>query len=97
MDSELVLALALIHHLAIGKNVPLDMIANFFSRISQHLIIEFIPKEDEKIQLMLKSRKDIFDQYNEKNFEQYFTRLFTIESKEPIEGSGRILYFMKRR
>ena len=66
LDTDLVLALALIHHLAIGKNIPFEKIAAMFSSITQYLIIEFVPKEDEKTQLMLTNKKDIYSGYLQK-------------------------------
>ena len=69
---DLVLALALVHHLAIGKNIPFDMIASFFSALGTHLIIEFVPEQDEKVQLMLAKRKNIFNQYEPAHFEKSF-------------------------
>ena len=65
---DLALALALIHHLAIGKNIPFEMIADLFQRIGRYLIIEFVPKEDEKIQLMLTGKKDIYTSYTRRKF-----------------------------
>jgi ribosomal protein L11 methylase PrmA len=93
---DLSLALALIHHLAIGKNIPFELIASFLSPLSKHLIIEFVPKADEKVQLMLSGKKDIYVNYDESHFEQAFKRYYNIVNKENIAGSGRILYLMTR-
>ncbi|MBC7873365.1 MAG: SAM-dependent methyltransferase [Ferruginibacter sp.] len=93
---DLVLALALVHHLAIGKNIPFEKIAYLFQGICRYLIIEFVPKQDEKIQLMLSTKKDIYTQYTEENFIAAFTKYFIIKEKETIAGSGRTLYLMKK-
>lgn len=94
--ADLVLALALIHHLAIGKNIPLEKISDFFSRITSYLIIEFVPKEDEKVKLILENKKDIYDNYSEAAFEKEFKNYFEIKRKKTIGNSNRILYLMKR-
>ena len=47
--SILVLALALVHHLAIANNVPLERIAELFAQLAPALIIEFVPKSDKKL------------------------------------------------
>ena len=91
---DLVLALALIHHLAIGKNIPFDKIASLFHQSGHNLIIEFVPKADEKVQLMLKTKKDIYASYTEENFELVFKKYFTIQNKQPVNNTGRILYLM---
>ena len=95
--ADLSLALALVHHLAIGKNIPLERVASFFAGVSKHLLIEFIPKSDEKIQLMLQSKKDIYSNYNQENFESAFGACFRVERQQMISNSGRILYMMVRK
>ncbi|HZA97405.1 MAG TPA: hypothetical protein VE399_01420, partial [Gemmatimonadales bacterium] len=40
--ADALLALALVHHLAIGHNLPLDRIAQYLSRLGRLLIIEFV-------------------------------------------------------
>lgn len=92
--ADAVLALALIHHLAISNNVPLDAAAAFFSGLCRHLVIEFVPKSDSQVRKLLASRKDIFPGYTVEGFEKAFAGYFTIESKTQIAGSGRILYLM---
>lgn len=96
LNTDLSLALALVHHLAIGKNISFEMIADFLKNISKTLIIEFVPKTDEKVQLMLKNKKDIYTSYTSENFERIFSRYYRLEKKEAIGDSGRILYLMKR-
>ncbi|MBL7698063.1 MAG: hypothetical protein JNK79_07885 [Chitinophagaceae bacterium] len=94
---NLVIALALVHHLVIGRNVSLRVLASWFGDISEKLIIEFVPKQDEKVQLMLASRKDVFDDYTAEHFEEHFLRYFTIKRREPIPGSQRVIYLMEKR
>lgn len=94
---ETILALALIHHLAISNNVPLQYIAHFFSTSCQSLIIEFVPKHDSQVQRLLATREDIFDTYTRQDFERYFHDYFTIEESVPIRESNRVLYLMKKK
>jgi ribosomal protein L11 methylase PrmA len=91
------MALALIHHLAISNNVPLGQVAEYFARLCRHLIIEFVPKADSQVRRLLSSRRDIFDDYHEAGFEAAFSRRFEIEASEPVAGSERRLYRMRRR
>ena len=95
--ADTVLALALIHHLAISNNVPLDRIAEFFSKICNSLIIEFVPKSDSQVQKLLMNRVDIFDKYTQQFFENGFNTYFDIIQRVNIDGSVRILYLMKIR
>ena len=95
--ADLVLALGLIHHLAIGTNVPLDRAASFMARIGRDLIVEFVPKHDVQVQRMLATRRDVFDQYCREHFERQFARWFSIEEVLAIPGTCRTLYFMRGR
>lgn len=94
---DCILALALIHHLAISNNLPFEKIAKFFSEISKNLIIEFVPKEDSQVQHLLATREDIFAYYNIGSFEQAFSKYFKIIAQEKIAGSRRTLYCMIRK
>ncbi len=94
---DLVLALALIHHLAISNNVPLNSVAQFFAAAGKWAIVEFVPKSDSQVKRLLATRKDIFDEYTEAGFEEAFEKHFKLEEKVAIPGSERMLYLFKRR
>jgi len=87
----------LVHHLAIGKNIGFGQMAETFSRLAPKLIIEFIPKSDPKVELLLQNRTDIFNQYDEESFTKSFETFFTIEKRESVYPTARILFFMRRR
>ena len=93
-SADTVLALALIHHLAISNNLPFDKIATFFSKICKSLIIEFIPKSDSQIQKLLFTREDIFTYYTEEIFRKEFEKYFKIKNVSNIKESQRKLYLM---
>jgi hypothetical protein len=94
--ADVVLALALIHHLAIGNNTPLDKVADYFARLGRRLVIELVPKGDSQVERMLASREDIFSSYDQAGFEAAFSRRFETERREPIPGTKRTLYLMRR-
>lgn len=94
---DMVLALALVHHLAISNNLPLEKISEFFAGLCTSLVIEFVPKEDSQVQRLLQSRKDIFDRYDKDHFEDAFGGDFEIVRAVPVRGSERTLYLMQRR
>ncbi|MGA3068355.1 MAG: class I SAM-dependent methyltransferase [Tepidisphaeraceae bacterium] len=95
--ADLVLALALIHHLAIGENVPLGRIAKFLHRIARNLVIEFVPSTDPQVSRLLVVRKDIFADYTQAAFESEFGRFFTLCRQEAVVQTPRVLYWMRRR
>lgn len=95
--SDMVFALALLHHLAISNNLPFDKIASFLKKLCQTLIIEFIPKTDSQVQRLLSSREDIFQFYTQQNFEAEFGKHFRIQCSVSIKDSERILYLMQAK
>lgn len=94
---DLVMALALIHHLAISNNIPLARIADYFSGLGDYLIIEFVPKEDSQVQRLLASRDDIFEEYNFDGFKKSFLLYFNILEEISINETCRRIYLMKKK
>lgn len=95
--ADAVMALALIHHLAIGNNVPLSYIAMYFAECGRFLIVEFVPKSDSQVRGMLAAREDVFPGYTRDGFEEGFGEPFTIRRREDIPESDRTMYLMERR
>ena len=94
---DLVMALALIHHLAISNNVPLARVAAYFGGMAPWLVIEFVPKSDPKVRKLLATREDVFPGYTREGFEEAFGTVFEIRESQQIEQSERTLYLMKRK
>jgi hypothetical protein len=95
--ADAVLALALLHHLAIGNNLPLDKAARFFAHAGRSLLIEFVPKSDSQVKRLLVTREDIFEAYTREGFERAFGEVFTIKRRVPLSGSERALYIMEKK
>ena len=89
------MALALVHHLAIANNVPLDRVARFFHRLGRWLIIEFVPKTDSQVQRLLATREDIFPEYHFAGFEKAFGERFRIHEAVDVHESQRRMYLME--
>jgi hypothetical protein len=96
-SADLVLALALIHHLVIGRNIPFASVAETFAGMGNYLLIEFVPLDDEKAQQVLAGREEQFQHYTEAAFTTAFGQYYHIESVAPVAGSSRKIYLMKRK
>lgn len=94
---EVVLALALVHHLAIVNNVPLPRVAEFFAACGDWLAVEFVPKSDSQVQKLLRSRMDVFSEYTRDGFEKAFGQWYTIERSSAVRDSERWIYLMRRK
>ncbi len=95
--ADALLALALIHHLAISNNVPLSLLADYFQSLGKWLVIEWVPKEDSQVQKLLASRQDIFSDYHQEGFEAAFGIYFDVKEKISIHDSPRVLYLLERK
>ncbi len=93
--ADLILALALLHHLVISNNLPFSKVAEFFARSAKALILEYIPKDDPRAKDLLANREDVFaGEYTQENFEKEFAGRFALQEKAEVGNSGRILYLM---
>lgn len=90
-DVEALVALAFIHHIAIGRNVPLDRVVDFLVALSPKGVIEFVPKEDPMVKRLLALRKDIFPDYTLENFKALVGRSARLVGEEAVTGMGRTL------
>jgi 2-polyprenyl-3-methyl-5-hydroxy-6-metoxy-1,4-benzoquinol methylase len=95
--ADAVLALALIHHLAIANNLPLARVASFLAECGKWLIIEFVPKSDSQVQRLLRSREDIFSEYTRPSFEGVFSHWYTIKESSVVRDTERWVYLMERK
>lgn len=97
LQSDIVMALAIVHHLAISNNLPLGHIARYFREFGPHLIIEFVPKEDSQVQKLLSTRRDIFPNYTEEGLKREFDPYYKLVNETKIPGTKRTLYLFKRK
>jgi hypothetical protein len=96
-DPDVVLALALVHHLAISRNVPLSMVLGLFADLAPWAIVEFVPKEDVMVRRLLASRRDVFPDYGLDGFRAAAIERFQVVREEPIADSLRVLFLLRRR
>jgi len=94
---DLAAGLALIHHLCIGNNLPLDFVADLFASVADNVILEFVPKEDSQVQRLLSSREDIFPGYDLERCIQSFGRYFRSCERFAITDSTRTILFFSER
>ena len=94
-NASLTLVLAFLHHMVISNNISFEMARDFLSKITKYIIIEFVPKEDSQVQVLLKTRRDIFDDYNIETFRDVFSKKFKIIEEKQIKQTKRTLFLME--
>ncbi len=95
--ADAVIALALTHHLAIGRNIPLSSLVEWLVELAPRGVVEFVPKKDPMVARMLSLRDDVFHDYDEMNFLQYLQSVAEITGIERLETGGRIIIAYRRR
>jgi hypothetical protein len=94
--ADAILALALVHHLAIGCNIPLGEIAAWMVGLAPRGIVEFVPKDDPMVVEMTRLREDIFHDYDENNFLSMLSRNARIIATQRLETGRRLLIAFER-
>jgi hypothetical protein len=97
LKADLTLSLALIHHLAIANNIPLEKFLDMLAGIGPYHVVEFVAKEDPKVQELLAHREDIFDDYTLHDFRNYASTQFDILREIPLQSTPRTLFLLKRK
>lgn len=94
-SADLVLALALIHHLVFSNNIPLMMIAEWLSSMTDNLIVEFIPISDPMVRKLLMNRGDEYLPYSEEVFLHSFNKYFKQVEKIGLDNDRYLFFYSK--
>ena len=89
---ELILCLALMHHLVVGRNIPLDALIEWLAGFGADLVIEFVDRDDPRVQHLLRHRDDQDIEYSVAAMEAALARYFGTVTKDTLEAGTRILY-----
>ena len=89
---DLVLCLALIHHVVISANVRMREFIASLGSLGADLVIEFVGKDDPMVQRLLRNKDDLYDDYELPYFESCLAEHFVVERREEISGGSRVLY-----
>jgi ribosomal protein L11 methylase PrmA len=94
---DLVLALALVHHIVIGANVPLAEFVDWLAELEAALVIEFPTREDPMVQRLISRKRDgLHADYDQATFERVLGEKFAVRRTEELGSGTRVLYFATR-
>ena len=88
---DLVLGLALIHHLRITGNWTLEQIARLFGAVAPNALVEFVPARDVQVKRLMRGREKIYGDWTLDNLLAAFRRFYSNYEIEPIPDSPRTL------
>jgi SAM-dependent methyltransferase len=89
---DLVLCLALIHHVVITANIPLAEFIDWLAGLTDKLVIEYVSRKDDKVQTLLRNKEDKYSDYSRESLEASLNRHFAITTREDVNNGDRTLY-----
>ena len=90
---DLVLALALVHHLVIGRTIPMHALVDWFAGLGGELVVELPDPEDEMVRRLLsRKREGAHPDYTRKEFESALKSRFEIVDSVELPSGTRALY-----
>jgi hypothetical protein len=90
---DLVLCLALIHHMVITANIPLRDFIEWLAELGGDLVIEFVTKADPMVKTLLRNKDESYPDYEIPWFEECLAGRFRIQTRRELPSRTRILYF----
>lgn len=93
---DAVLMLAVLHHLLLSSQIPMERIAALCARLTRHLIVEWVPPTDVKFKELVRGREAIYANITEIAFREAFMRHFAVV-RECRLANGRVLVHLRKR
>jgi hypothetical protein len=92
---ELILALALLHHVSITGNVPVRQFVDWLASLGAEVVIEFMTRDDPMVKRLLAAKRVEHEDYDQPFFEQAVREAFEIERQEQLPSGTRLLYHLR--
>lgn len=89
---DLVLCLALIHHVVITANIPLSEFIGWLAGLTDKLVIEYVSRKDDKVETLLRNKEDKYQDYSRDSLESNLRLHFKISHQEDVNNGNRTLY-----
>jgi len=90
---DLVLCLALIHHVVITANIPLAEFVDWLAGLTDKLVIEYVSRKDDKVQTLLLNKEDKYQDYSRESLEANLRRHFNTRAQQDVNDGDRTLYW----
>jgi len=92
---DLILCLALIHHMVISANIPLRDFLEWIREFDARVILEFVGPDDEMTLQLLRNRRTIHPDYTQEHFEAVAESMFDILDSAPLKNGRRRIYLLQ--
>jgi len=92
---ELIICLALIHHMRISSNIPNIEFLKYLRSFDAEIIIEFVDRHDEMVKKLLTNKKEDYPDYNKQDFLREVQKYFEIKDRQSLKNDDREIFFLK--
>jgi SAM-dependent methyltransferase len=93
---DLILCLALIHHVVISANVPMEEFVSWLAEQSGQLVIEYVSRSDDKVEALLRNKEDRYSDYSQEGLEKNLGKHYRVVKQLELESGNRHLYWCAR-
>jgi 2-polyprenyl-3-methyl-5-hydroxy-6-metoxy-1,4-benzoquinol methylase len=95
-QSEMVLMLAVIHHLILMEQIPIGAILDLAYRLTwRYLVLEWVPVTDPMFQSLMRGRDSLYGSLTEDDLLKACENRFHVLRRQPLEN-GRILFLFAK-
>lgn len=96
LRSDAFIALALIHHICIGENVPIAAFLDLLADLAPQGLVEWVDKTDPMVAYMLRHRRDVFKDYSRESFVALASQRFMIQAEIPLSPTRTLFQLTVR-
>jgi hypothetical protein len=98
LQSDAVLALALLHHLLVSANLSLEAARDMLYDLSRdHVVLEFVPPDDVQFRRLLRFRDEDFSWLTLDACRTTLSARFTVVEEHAVPGTPRTMLFLRKR
>ena len=90
---ELILVLALAHHLVVEASIPLREVVAWLAGLGSAVVIEFVEREDPMVRALLDAKEERYADYDRRVFERRLQEAFETKARKVLSSGTRILYY----
>lgn len=94
---ELILCLALIHHIVISANIPAREFIGWLRDFDAEVVLEWVGPDDAMTQMLLRNRVNQYQELEESNFTKIVAEQFDIVASKPLKGGVRKIFHLSPR
>ena len=91
---DMILCLALLHHMRVSANIPLSLFIEWLRGLDATVIVEFVGRDDEMFRKLISAKSEDYPDYTEGNFRLEIAKHFTVRDRLQLKDGNRELLLL---